>query len=81
MVCASGDRYVDVVRQAYWSLREVVAARAGCSIAEANSIVATAADLRNCAIYGLGGGYVSGTAGQPSGDLAVVVALPKHVLP
>ena len=80
MVCASGDRYVDIVRQAYWSLREVAAARAGCTIAEANSIVASAADLRNCAVYGLGDGYISGTAGQPSGDLAVVAALPKHAL-
>ncbi|TAK22367.1 MAG: hypothetical protein EPO26_11755 [Chloroflexota bacterium] len=77
MVCASGDRYVDVVRQAFWSLREVVAARAGCTIAEANSIVAAAIDLRNCAIYGLGDGYISGTAGRPSGDLAVVAAIPK----
>jgi hypothetical protein len=81
MVCASGDRRVDVVRQARWSLREVVAARAGCTVAEASSIAAAAADLRNCAVYGLGDGYVSGTAGQPSGDLAVVAALPKQVLP
>ena len=77
MVCVSGSRYVDVVRQAYWSLREVVAARAGCTIPEANSIVAAAVDLRNCAIYGLGDGYVSGTAGRPSGDLAVAAAIPK----
>jgi hypothetical protein len=70
MVCASGARYVEVVRQAYWALREVVAARAGCTVAEANSIVAAAADRRNTAVYGLGDGYVSGTVGQPSGDLA-----------
>ena len=42
--------------------------------------VAAATDLRNCAVYGLGDGYISGTAGQPSGDLAVVAALPKHAL-
>jgi acetamidase/formamidase len=78
MVCVSGSRYVEVVRQAYWSLREVVAARAGCTIDEANSLVAAAADLRNGAIYGLGDGYISGTAGQPSGDLAVMAAIPKR---
>jgi acetamidase/formamidase len=79
MVCVSGSRYVDVVRQAYWSLREVIAARAGCTIPAANSIVASAIDLRNCAIYGLGDGYISGTAGRPSSDLAVVAAIPKEV--
>ena len=38
--------------------------------------MAATVDLRNCAIYGLGDGYVSGTAGRPSGNLAVA-ALPK----
>lgn len=80
MVCASGSRYVDIARQAYWSLREVVAARVGCTAADANSIVAAAADLRNCAVYGLGDGYISGTAGGPSGDLAIVATLPKYAL-
>jgi acetamidase/formamidase len=79
MVCVSGERYVPIVREAFLALREVVAARAGCSVEEANALVATAIDLRNCAIYGLGDGYLPGTEGQPSGDLAVVAAIPRDV--
>ena len=36
-------------------------------------------DLRNCAIYGLRNGYIEGTEGEPSSDLAVVGAIPKYV--
>lgn len=72
-------RYVDLVREAYWALREVVAARVGCSIEEANSIVATAIDLRNCALYGLGEGYIPPHADVPPHDMAVAARLPKAV--
>ncbi len=47
------QQYVDVVRRAYQEMRKVVAARMGCSISEANAVVAAALDIRNCALYGL----------------------------
>ena len=72
-------KYVDVVREAYRSLREVVAARIGGSIEEVNSIVATATDLRNCAIYGLGEGYIPQHINSAPFDIAVVACLPKNV--
>lgn len=71
--------YVDLVREAYRALRVVVAARIGGTIEEANSIVATAVDLRNCALYGLGEGYIPQDAGKPPYDIAVVASLPKSV--
>lgn len=72
--------FVDVVREAYRALREVVASRADCTIQEANSIVAAAADLKNCVLYGLGD-YIQdeGKAGQTDWDIAVVACLPKDV--
>lgn len=69
-------RYVDVVREAYRALREVVAARINTSIDEANSIVASAVDIRNCALYGLQG-FVPDDKRRQDGDVAVVAALPK----
>jgi acetamidase/formamidase len=72
-------KYVDVVREAYRALREVVAHRIGGTVEEANSIVATAADLRNCAIYGLGEGYVPKHKDVLPWDIAVVACLPKAV--
>jgi acetamidase/formamidase len=71
--------YVELVREAYWALREVVARRIGGSIEEANPIVATAADLENCALYGLGEGYIPQHRDTPPFDLAVAARLPKHV--
>jgi acetamidase/formamidase len=72
--------YVDVVREAYRAMREVVAARIGGAIEAANPIVATALDIRNCAIYGLGN-YVQkeGKTDQPDRDIAIVACLPKDV--
>jgi hypothetical protein len=70
-------RYVDVVRQAYRSMCEVVAARIGGSFEDANTIVATAVDIRNCALYGLAG-FVSDDKTHTD-DIAVVSALPKSV--
>jgi acetamidase/formamidase len=68
--------YVDLVREAYRAIREVVAAKAGCTIEEANSIVATAVDVRNCAIYGLRG-FITGE--KTVMDFAVAACLPKYV--
>ena len=73
-------KYVDVVREAYRSLREVVAARSGRSIEDANSICATAADIRNCALYGLGEGYIPDDDARLPYDIALVAALPKSAL-
>ena len=79
---ATDDYFVDVVRGAYWALREVVAARIGSTIESANPIVATAADLRPCALYGLGNFIQKeGKTDQPDQDIAVVIALPKEALP
>jgi acetamidase/formamidase len=72
-------RYVDMIRQAYHSMVEVVAAKVGSTFAEANSIVATAVDIRNCALYGLQG-FISDEASPSTTDIAVVAALPKSVL-
>ena len=72
-------KYVDIVREAYCALREIVAARIGGTIEDTNSIVAAAADLRNCALYGLGEGYIPQDADKAPYDIAVVAALPKTV--
>ena len=79
MVCVTGDQYVPVVREAFRACRELVAARAGCTVQEANALVAFTMDLRNSAIYGLGDGYLPGTEGQPSKDLSVVGVIRKEV--
>lgn len=79
MVCVSGSKYVDIVVEAFRASREMVAARVGCSEKEANPLVASAMNLRNCAIYGLGDGYLPDTEGQPSRDLAVLAAISKDV--
>jgi acetamidase/formamidase len=74
-------RYVDLVREAYRALRQVVAHRIDSTIEEANSIVAAAADLRNCALYGLGEGYIPQHKDLPPHDLSVAICLPKSVFP
>jgi len=72
--------YVDVVREAYRAVREVVAARVGGTIEQVNSIVASALDIRNCAVYGLGN-YIQADekAVQPDKDIAIVACLPKDI--
>jgi hypothetical protein len=77
---SDAQTYVDVVRQAYWAMREVVAARVGGTIEEVNSIVATALDIRNCALYGLDN-YIQkeGKTDQPDRDIAIVACLPKSI--
>ena len=77
---SESQSYVDIVREAYRAIREVVAVRVGGTVAEANSIVASALDIRNCAIYGLGN-YIQedGKSAQPDGDIAIVACLSKDV--
>jgi acetamidase/formamidase len=71
-------RYVDVVREAYAALRRVVAARIGGTIEDANPIVASAVDVRNCALYGLHG-FVPHDMRVDDSDIAVVAVLSKDV--
>ncbi|MFC1587904.1 acetamidase/formamidase family protein [Planctomycetota bacterium] len=71
--------YVDIVREAYRAMREVVAAKIGGTIEEANTIVATAVDIKNCALYGLKG-FISQEESPETSDIAVVASLPKDVL-
>ncbi|MCL5998054.1 MAG: acetamidase/formamidase family protein [Chloroflexi bacterium] len=87
MVCCSSTstfaphpalQYVDMVREAYRALREVVAARIGSTIDAANTIVASAIDIRNCALYGLRG-FVPDDRAIHDWDIAVAAALPKHI--
>jgi len=76
-------QYVDIARQAYREMRKVVAKRIGGSISDANPIVATAIDIRNCALYGLGN-LIQEDGKQPNQsdrDIAVVGVLPKSVFP
>jgi len=87
MVCSSYSRayshrppldYVDVIREAYRTMCAVVAARVEVSVEEANGIVATAVDIRNCALYGLKG-FISPEQSPHTDDIAVVAVLPKEV--
>ena len=77
---SQSQSYVDVVREAYRAIREVVAAKVGGTLAEVNSIVASALDIRNCAVYGLGN-YIQeeGKRIQPDKDIAIVACLPKDI--
>ena len=70
----------DVAHEAYQALREVVAARTGCSAAEADTIVAAAMDLRHCAVRGVEKGLEELSEGTSPWDLVVVAALPKDSL-
>ena len=75
--------YVDVVRQAYKEMRKVVAEKIGGTVSDANPIVASALDIRNCALYGLGNFIQKdGKKGdQPDRDIAVIGVLPKSIFP
>lgn len=70
--------YVDVIREAYRAIRKVAAKKIGISIEEANSIVATAVDIRNCALYGLKG-FISEKESPYTNEMAVVACLPKDI--
>jgi acetamidase/formamidase len=74
-------QYVDIVRQAYREMRKIVAEKIGGSISAANPIVASAVDIRNCALYGLGD-FIQKDGKKTNArdyDLAVVAVLPKRV--
>jgi len=74
------EEYVDVVREAYRAMRDVVAAKVGASIEDVNTIVATALDIRNCAIYGLGNFIQKeGKTTQPDRDISIAACLPKDI--
>jgi hypothetical protein len=61
-------------------MREVVAARIGGTIADANAIVATAIDIRNCALYGLANLVQrEGKTKAQDTDVTIVGVLPNHV--
>ena len=79
MVVRTGRDYVQVVREAFRGCRDLVEQKTGCSTYLANSLVASAMDLRNSAIYGLGNGYFEDRPDEPSRDLSVVGVLPKDV--
>ena len=73
--------YVDVVRQAYHEMRLIVADKIGGSLSDANPIVASALDIRNCALYGLGN-FIQQNGKQSiqhDRDIAVVGVLPKFI--
>jgi amidase len=75
--------YVDLVRQAYKEMRKVVAKRIGGSIDDANPIVASALDIRNCALYGLAN-FIQKDGkkqNQLDRDMGVLGVLPKSVFP
>jgi acetamidase/formamidase len=87
MVCASytssypsrpAMRYVDVVRLAYQNMCNVVTHRISGSLEEANTIVATAVGIRNCALYGMLG-FISDEQSPRDDDIAVIAVLPKYV--
>jgi acetamidase/formamidase len=70
-------RYEEVAEAGYRALREVVAARMGCSEREADQIVATGVDIRNCALLGLGAAPADD---EPGWQTSVAAALRKSYL-
>jgi acetamidase/formamidase len=88
MVCVSytstyvrrrARRYVDLVKEAYIEMRRLVAARLQIPVEEANTIVATACDIPNCALYGLGENYVPQDRGRQPYDIAIAASLPSGI--
>jgi len=72
-------KYVDLVKEAYTEMRRLVAARLQIPVEEANTIVATACDIQNCALYGLGENYVPRDRGRQPYDIAIVASLPRSI--
>ncbi len=72
--------YTDYVKAAYKSMREIISKKVNCSIQDANSIVATASGIRNCALYGMEG-YITGFKDYSQLPQGIVIAgyLPKMV--
>jgi hypothetical protein len=48
-------------------------------VEDANTIVATACDIKNCALYGLGENYVPQDREKLPYDIAIVASLPKSI--
>jgi acetamidase/formamidase len=71
--------YVDLVKAGYQEIRRLIAERVGITVEEANTIVATACDIKNCALYGLGENYIPRDQGKQPYDIAIVAALPKGI--
>ncbi len=72
-------RYVDLVKEAYIEMRRLVAARLEIPVEEANTIVATACDIQNCALYGLGENYIPQDRGRQPYDIAIAASLPLTI--
>jgi acetamidase/formamidase len=72
-------KYVDLVKEAYKEIRRIVAEKLGISVEEANSIVSTACDIKNCALYGLGENYIPQDRDRQPYDMAIVASLPKSI--
>ncbi|HUT20806.1 MAG TPA: acetamidase/formamidase family protein [Anaerolineae bacterium] len=72
-------KYVDLVKEAYIEVRRLIAARLQIPVEEANTIVATACDIQNCALYGLGENYTPGDRGRDPYDIAIVASLPNSI--
>jgi hypothetical protein len=72
-------KYVDLVKEAYREIRRLVADKLGISVEEANTIIATACDIKNCALYGLGENYIPQDRNRQPYDIAIVASLPKSI--
>lgn len=72
-------KYVDLVKEAYREIRRLVAEKLGISAEEANTIIATACDIKNCALYGLGENYIPQDRNRQPYDIAIVASLPKSI--
>jgi len=72
--------YTDLVKLAYRNMREIVSKKANCSIQQANSIVAAACGIRNCALYGLEG-YIEGLKNGPQypTEISLAGCMPKSI--
>jgi acetamidase/formamidase len=72
-------KFVDLVKEAYGEMRRIIAARLNVPAEEANSIVATACDIKNCAIYGLGENYIPQQRTSPPYDMVIAACMPKSI--
>ena len=70
---------MDLVKQAYQEIRRVVAVKLNIPVEDANTIVATACDIKNCALYGLGENYIPQDRERLPYDIAIVASLPKSI--
>jgi hypothetical protein len=71
--------YVDLVKEGYIEIRRLVGHRLAISVEEANSIVATACDIKNCVLYGLGDNYIPQDRDRQPYDIALVASLAMSI--